>query len=119
MTYMEDNTEKKEIKPKGKKLFQPGCAPGPGRPLDTPAKKIEKKAIKLVAEEYMQKLSELMALEGMEILNNLSAIAKNPNSKSAVNAAKELHDRFMGKAPQSINVSKTPDFTFEDDLIVE
>ena len=89
-----------------------------GRGPDTPEDIIRKKAVKQVAEEYMEKLSVMMEKDGAAILANLALIAQG-QSKSAVNAAKELHDRFMGKAPQSINVSKSPDFTFEDEIIVE
>jgi uncharacterized protein (UPF0254 family) len=116
------------VKPKAEKpretrdvqgRFVPGVSGNiEGRGPDTPEDKIRKKAVKQVAEEYMEKLSAMMEKDGAAILANLAIIAQG-QTKSAVNAAKELHDRFMGKAPQSINVSKTPDFTFEDDLIVE
>jgi methyl coenzyme M reductase subunit C-like uncharacterized protein (methanogenesis marker protein 7) len=77
--------------------FDMGTAPGPGRPVDTPEKIVEKKAIKQIVEEYKATLADSLPL--------ISPVLVAKALESDVQAIKEIHDRVMGKAPQSVDVN--------------
>ena len=70
--------------------------PGPGVKKDTPEKKIEKKAIKKIIEEYTQKLAES--------LPGISPVLIKKAKGGDIMAIKELHDRVMGKPPQKTTI---------------
>lgn len=72
--------------------FAPGWEGGPGRPADTEADKIRKKAIKELIAEYKQGLGEALPL----IKPILIAKALDGD----IPAIKEIHDRVMDKAKQ-------------------
>ncbi|MHB1086429.1 MAG: hypothetical protein ACYCZ0_01625 [Minisyncoccota bacterium] len=76
--------------------FTKGTAPGPGRPVDTPEKVIEKKAIKQLVEEYKQALAE--------DLPEIKPVLKQKALDGDVPAIKEIHNRVMGMAQQNIDV---------------
>lgn len=81
-------------KPDG--TFDVGTAPGPGRPPDTEEKKLEKKAIKQIVEEYKEKLADS--------LNLIEPVLVAKALEADVPAIKEIHDRVMGKAQQNVDV---------------
>jgi len=77
--------------------FAEGKIGGPGRPKDTPEKIIEKKAIKQIVEEYKATLADSLPL--------ISPVLVAKALDSDVQAIKEIHDRVMGKAPQSVELN--------------
>lgn len=78
--------------------FVPGVSGNPeGRQPDTPEKIIEKKVIKQIVEEYKQGLADS--------LPQISPILIAKALDADVQAIKEIHDRVMGKAPQSVDIN--------------
>jgi len=71
--------------------------PGGGRPPLTEEDKIKKKAVQEFIEDYKQNLAEALPL--------LSPILIKKAMSGDVIAIKEINDRVMGKAPQSMDVS--------------
>ena len=67
-----------------------------GRPVDTPEKKIERKAIKQIVSEYKEKLADSLSL--------IEPVLVAKALDSDVSAIKEIHDRVMGKAQQNLDV---------------
>lgn len=66
--------------------------PGGGRPKDTPAKKLEKKAVKMLVKEYVESLAQA--------LPHISPVLQAKALKGDMNAIRELNDRVIGKAEQ-------------------
>ena len=91
---MEEETEVNGYKRNGDGTFADGTAPGPGRIKDTPEKKLEKKALRVVIDEYRESLSD--------ILPQLSPVLKEMAMARDIQAIKEVHDQVMGKAKQTI-----------------
>lgn len=89
-------TDVNGFKRKSDGTFDIGTAPGPGRPEDTPEKKLEKKALKVIIEEYREKLAESLPL--------IEPVLVAKALESDVQAIKEIHDRVMGKSQQNIDV---------------
>lgn len=75
--------------------FAEGTAPGPGRPEDTPEKALQRKALKVIIEEYRESLSD--------VLPALSPVLKEMALAKDIGAIKEVHNRVMGQAPQSVD----------------
>ena len=73
--------------------------PGGGRPPDTEEDKIKKRAIQEFVEDYKQNLAEALPL--------ISPILIEKAMGGDVTAIKEINDRVMGKAPQSLDVKVT------------
>ncbi len=80
------------IKRKEDGTFDIGTAPGPGRPPDTEADKIIKKATKQLIEEYKESLGEALPL--------IKPIIISKALEGDMTAIKEIHDRVMDKAKQ-------------------
>lgn len=70
---------------------------GHGRPFMTPAKRVERKAIREYIDEYKQGLAEA--------LPHIQPILKAKAVEGDVPAIKEIHDRVMGKAPQAVDLT--------------
>lgn len=76
--------------------YPPGVSGNPdGRPVDTPEKVLERKALKAIIEEYRESLSD--------VLPALSPVLKEMALAKDIGAIKEVHNRIMGQAPQAID----------------
>lgn len=76
----------------------PGSTANPyGRPLITDEEKARKKATQELIEEYKEKLAEALPL--------ISPVLIQKAQEGSVKAIKELHDRVMGKAIQSVDLT--------------
>jgi len=71
--------------------------PGPGRPKETEQDKIKKRAIKELIKEYQENLAQA--------LPNISPVLIKKAEEGDIQAMKELHDRVMGKAPQTTDIT--------------
>lgn len=89
--------EPKAIKTDKKGRFLQGTAPGPGRPPDTEADKIVKKATKELIAEYKESLGEALPL--IKPILIAKALAGD------ITAIKEIHDRVMDKSKQSTDIT--------------
>jgi hypothetical protein len=82
--------------------FKPGFSGNPdGRPPETEEEKIAKKATKQFIEEYKEKLAES--------LPKISPVLIEKAIGGDIQAIKELNDRVMGKAPQSMEIGGSKD----------
>lgn len=79
----------------------------PGRPIETPEKKIVKRAIKEIVAEYKENLAN--ALPQIEPVVIAKAIAGD------MTAVKEIHDRVMDKArqPTDLDIKGTLEIKFD------
>lgn len=78
--------------------FVPGVSGNPaGRPPDSFEKKIERKAVKQLVEEYKQGLAEALPV--------IRPILIRKASEGDVGAIREVHDRVMGKAHQTTDIT--------------
>lgn len=68
-----------------------------GRPKDTPEKKIQRKAVKAIIDEYRESLAD--------VLPELSPILKEMARSKDIGAIKEVHDRVLGKAHQTTDIT--------------
>jgi len=84
--------EKKAIKTNEKGKFVQGTAPGPGRPKDTEADVIRKKATKELISDYKKALGESLPL--------ITPILIAKALEGDLPSIKEINDRVMGKADQ-------------------
>lgn len=101
---MNENEEQKTIEPYVVKRDALGrILPGQkipfltGRPKDTPADKLNKKAVKEIVKEFREKLAEY--------LPRISPILVRKALKGDLTAIGQILDRTMGKAPQSTEFS--------------
>jgi hypothetical protein len=93
---MEEKTEQKEYKRKEDGTFDIGTAPGPGRPPDTEADKIKKKATKELIKEYKEALGECLPL--------IKPVLIAKALEGDMTAIKEIHDRVMDKSRQNVGL---------------
>ena len=77
--------------------FIAGAPGGPGRPPETPEQKAIKKATKELIREYTDKLAESLPLIEPKLIEK--AVAGD------IAAIKEVHDRVMGKPPQTTDIT--------------
>ena len=77
-------------------LFKEGDPGGPGRPSDTPEKKLVKKAIKQLVEEYKETLADAL----IEISPVLTKKAKEGD----IQAIKEINDIIVEKATRKTDI---------------
>ncbi len=93
------NLEGRRINSEGKIVFDKGnrFGVGKGRPKETEQQKIEKKSRKLLIEEYKQALTEALKF--------VSPVLITKALQGDIHAIKELNDRAIGKATQTVELS--------------
>lgn len=84
--------EENGVKRKADGTFDTGSIGGPGRPPDTEADKIVKKATRELIEEYKESLGDSLPL--------IRPILIAKALEGDMTAIKEIHDRVMDKAKQ-------------------
>jgi len=95
---MQDNASLSKPLRDAKGRLLPGNSGNPrGKLKDTPAKKIEKKAVKELVAAYQQSLAEA--------LSKVSPVLVAKALKGDVAAIRELNDRAMGKPPQQTDIT--------------
>lgn len=77
--------------------FVQGTAPGPGRPHDTEADIIRKKATKELIAEYKESLGDALPL--------IKPVLIAKALEGDMGAIKEIHDRVMDKAKQPTDIT--------------
>lgn len=90
-------TENIGLKRKEDGTFDVGNAGGPGRPPDTEASKIAKRATKELIAEYKEALGESLVL--------IKPVLIAKALEGDVAAIKEIHDRVMDKAKQPTDIT--------------
>jgi len=95
-------TEEKGLKRDEKGMLVKGTPPGPGRPKETEEDKTKKKALKEVVDEFIEKHRGNLA----EALPKISPVLIEKAVKGDIQAIKEIHDRVMGRPPQTIDSSE-------------
>ena len=95
MEVTSENVEKRYTDPITGKFIEGN--PGGGRPPDTLEKKIEKKAVKQLVDEYKESLSDVLPM--------LSPVLKAMALAGEIQAIKEVHDRIMGKPEQKNDIT--------------
>lgn len=76
--------------------FKPGN-PGGGRPKDTPEKKLERKALKQLVEEYRESLAQY--------LPQVEPVFMAKVLEGDTASIREYHDRVLDKAKQSTDIT--------------
>ena len=76
--------------------FKPGN-PGGGRPKDTPEKKLERKVLKQLVEEYREALAQY--------LPQVEPVFMSKVLEGDISSIKEYHDRVLDKAKQSTDIT--------------
>lgn len=71
--------------------------PGPGRKKDTPVKKIQKKIIKQLVEEYKESLAEA--------LKDISPVLKEKAKSGDMAAIREINDILVDKAIKKTDIT--------------
>lgn len=94
-------SENGEIRDKLGRILPGHALPGAGRPKDTPADKIRKKAQKELIAEYKEGLVEALQL--------ISPVMIAKALEGDISAIKEVNDRALGKAAQSVDMTSKGD----------
>lgn len=94
---VEKNTTETIKEHTGHELWKPGESGNPyGRKKDTPAQIFEKRAIKAIVKEYRQALADA--------LPKISPVLIDKAVSGELPAIKEVNDRVMGKARETIGL---------------
>lgn len=97
MTENQENTRENKPKRDKRGRLLPGYTANPhGQPKLTEEKKLLKRTMKEFVADYKQKLAESLPF--------ISPVLIDKATKGDIQAIKEINDRVMGKAPQTMDV---------------